>query len=80
MDTLRRYLNQHTPQQQEAFARACGTSLNYLRKALSTGQKLGEGLCIRMDRESCGEVTCESLRPDVDWAYLRAKPAVEATA
>lgn len=28
-------------------------------------------LCIVLERESHGAVTCEDLRPDVDWAYLR---------
>ncbi|MCR4158802.1 helix-turn-helix domain-containing protein [Kerstersia gyiorum] len=57
---------------QDDYARRCGTTVSYLRKAASIGQRLGEGLCISLDRESCGQVSCESLRPDVDWAYLRA--------
>lgn len=59
-----------TPEQ-EAFAKRCGTSLNYLRKAISTGQQLRESLVIDIERESGGEVRCEQLRPDVDWAYVR---------
>ena len=59
-------------EQQDDFARRCGTSIGYLRKAHYAKQSLGESLCINIDRESGGVVTCESLRPDVDWAYLRA--------
>lgn len=28
--------------------------------------------CIEIERASGGAVRCEDLRPDVDWAYLRA--------
>lgn len=27
--------------------------------------------CPAIERATSGEVTCEQLRPDVDWAYLR---------
>lgn len=71
METLRQYLNSLSTYEQAAFAVRCGTTLNYLRKALSKGQKLGEALCINLERESQGVVICEELRPDVDWAFLR---------
>lgn len=81
MDTLRTYLNSLPPSDQHQFAAACGTSLGYLRKAISAGQMLGEGLVINIDRESAGKVRCEDLRPDVDWAYLRGTaPAGEREA
>jgi len=28
--------------------------------------------CPKIERETSGAVRCEDLRPDVDWAYLRA--------
>lgn len=71
MDTLRYYLNSLSVLEQAALAERCGTTLNYLRKAISKGQRLGETLCINLERESHGVVVCEELRPDVDWAYLR---------
>lgn len=75
MDTLLAYLNSLDASAREAFAARCGTSIGYLRKAISIGQRIGEGLCIEIDRESAGAVTCEVLRPDVDWAYLRKSKA-----
>jgi DNA-binding transcriptional regulator YdaS (Cro superfamily) len=69
------YLNRLNFEERQDFATRCGTSVGYLRKAASVGQ-LGEGLCIRIDRESAGVVTCEDLRPDVDWAYLRRSAPV----
>ena len=71
MDTLRDYLNSMSPPEQVEFAARCGTSVGYLRKAISLGQNLGDRIVIAIERESDGAVTCESLRPDVDWKFLR---------
>ena len=71
METLRTYLNGLETREQIDFCLRCKTSMGYLRKALSIGQRLGESLCIDIERESSGAVRCEVLRPDVDWAYLR---------
>lgn len=76
MKPLLKYINSLPVAEQQAFAAACGTSVGYLRKAISTKQPLGESLCINLERESGRTVTCEQLRPDVDWAYLRnSQPA-----
>lgn len=72
MDTLLDYLNGLSSEQQKAFANRCGTSVGYLRKAISINQRLGESLCINIERESGGAVRCDVLRPDVDWAFLRS--------
>ena len=69
------YLNLMSADQQRAFALTCETTVGYLRKAASTGQNLGEGLVMRIERASARAVTCEDLRPDVDWAYLRGTAA-----
>lgn len=78
METLRTFLSGFTSSEQSAFAIKAGTSIGYLRKALSVGQRLGESICIGIERESFGAVRCEDLRPDVDWAYLRGTVAVDA--
>ena len=52
------------------FALRCRTSIAHL-KNIAYGKAVGEDLAINIDRESGGKVPCESLRPDVDWAYLR---------
>lgn len=72
MNSLLTFLNALTPDAREAFAARCGTTVGYLRKVCSTGQKLGESLCINIDRETRGAIRCEELRPDVDWQYIRA--------
>lgn len=77
MNILIAYLNGLPRAEQDAFAKRCGTSVNYLRKAVSTGQKLGESLCINLDRESGGAVPLDLLRTDVDWKYVRNRQALE---
>lgn len=71
MEALRTYLNTLGTQAQLDFAARCQTSVGYLRKAISAGQKLGESIVIAIERESAGAVKCEQIRPDVDWAYIR---------
>lgn len=75
MDTLLKHLNSLAPDAQTAFAIRCGTSVGYLRKAISIHQRLGESLVINIERESGGVVRCEVLRPDVDWDFLRGARA-----
>lgn len=75
MKQLLKYLNSMSRADQDLYAKRCETSVGYLRKAASAGQRLGERLCIALDRESGGIVACEGLRPDVDWAYLRGGKA-----
>lgn len=71
MKQLLSYLNGLPRPERLEFARRCGTSEGYLRKAVSKAQRLDGGLCINIDRESGGAVPCECLRSDIDWGYLR---------
>lgn len=75
MNTLLAYLNAMSADERKDFCNRCGTTEGYLRKAISIGQKIGESLCINIDRESGGTVTVESLRDDVDWAHIRSNAA-----
>lgn len=79
MKNLLSYLNGLPTLEQQEYARRCGTSIGYLRKAISKGQRLGEGLVINLERESGGTVRCEEVRPDVDWAYLRSRQDAAST-
>lgn len=78
MEKLRDFLNGMDKARRTAFVAACGTTEGYLRKAISVKQKLGADLCIAIERESAGAVPCESVRPDVDWAYIRASLPAKA--
>ncbi|GGD63168.1 transcriptional regulator [Caballeronia grimmiae] len=76
MDKLRTYLNSMAPEKQEEFARRCGTTLGYLRKAISADQQFDVQLCINIEVESMGAVRCEHLRPKVTWSKLRGSAVV----
>jgi DNA-binding transcriptional regulator YdaS (Cro superfamily) len=57
--------------ERENFARRCETSPAHLTNIAYGSKTCGESLAINIERESSGIVVCESLRPGVDWAYLR---------
>jgi hypothetical protein len=65
MDTLRAYLSTLTPTDQADFARRAGTSIGYLRKALSKGQRFDGGLVRQLHVHSNGAVSLTELRPDI---------------
>lgn len=65
MQTLRSYLKSLNPDQQDAYARRCGTSLGYLRKALSKGQRFDGALARLLWDHSHGQVSRHELRPDI---------------
>lgn len=71
MSTLLTHLNSLPVPEQVMFARRCKTSVGYIRKAVSKGQRFDVALCISFERESGGAVRCEEVRPDVDWSFLR---------
>jgi DNA-binding transcriptional regulator YdaS (Cro superfamily) len=68
---LRSFLKSLSQSEQSRYAKRCGTTIGYLRKAMSAEQDFGDALVVALDRESSGAVRCERLRPDIDWAYLR---------
>jgi len=81
MDKLLKFLNGLHPDARTAFATACGTSVGYLRKAVSSGQLLNAATCVAVERESNGEVVRKDLRPD-DWRDIwpELAPSCAATA
>lgn len=65
METLRSYLATMPPAEQAAYAVRAGTTIGYLRKAMSKRQRFDGALARRLDEESRGEVLRYDLRPDV---------------
>ncbi|MGR4897486.1 hypothetical protein ACIPR8_19780 [Stenotrophomonas sp. LARHCG68] len=65
MDTLRAHLSTLVPADQAAYAARCGTTIGYLRKALSKGQRFDGGLVRLLHVESGGVVSLTELRPDI---------------
>lgn len=72
MKKLLTYLNELPVPDRTQFAMRCGTSFDYLRQIGYGNRLCREALAINIERESQRAVTCEELRPDVDWGYLRA--------
>ncbi len=68
---LRTFLAEKTPAERKTFAERCGTSAGHLANVAYGYKPCGAALAIAIERESRGRVRCETLRPDVDWKYLR---------
>ncbi|KHO34830.1 antirepressor protein Cro [Enterobacter sp. FB] len=69
MEKLRTYLNSLSLEEQREFASRCGTSIGYLRKALSKNHELGAALCVLIEKFSNGTVTRKDLHPG-DWVSI----------
>lgn len=69
MEALRNHLNDLTTDQQTALADRCGTSVGYLRKAISVGQTLGAATCVAIEVATRRHVMRWDLRPD-DWHLI----------
>ncbi|KLF53525.1 antirepressor protein Cro [Klebsiella aerogenes] len=69
MEALRQYLNSLSLVEQRDFAISCGTTIGYLRKALSRNHELGAALCVSIEKESGGKVTRKHLHPG-DWVSI----------
>lgn len=80
MEELKAYLRSLEGEDAKlAFAKRCGTSLNYLKSVAYNAKKASESLAINIERESSGAVKVEMLRPDVDWAVIRNPRPAEPT-
>ena len=65
MEKLREYLNSISVTDQVAFAIKCGTTVGYLRKAISVGSRFDGALCLRIVVNSKRKVKRSDLRPDI---------------
>lgn len=74
METLRAYLATLSPDEQSTYAASCGTTIGYLRKALSTKPRLDGALVRLLDEQSGGAVDRTDLRPDI---WPRSQPSDE---
>lgn len=69
MEALKRYMVNLSPSEKKDFATRCGTTLNYLRKVMSTGQKIGPELCVQIEKQSSGAVSRQLLSP-TNWREI----------
>lgn len=59
------------------FAAAIGVPPPLVSQWRTNERRVPAERCPDIERATNGQVTCEELRPDVDWAYLR-KPSKKA--
>lgn len=69
--TLHEYLKPMTRDEIQALAERCKTSAGQLKQVAYGNRRPSAALSIDLDRETQGAVTCEELRPDLDWAHVR---------
>jgi len=77
METLRNYLNALSVSMQQEFASNCGTTVEYLRKAISAKQKLGAALSVQIEVNSNCKVLRKDLHPE-DWFKIWPELAAAA--
>jgi DNA-binding transcriptional regulator YdaS (Cro superfamily) len=70
------FLAQMDIKARKAFAKRCGTTIGSLNNVAYGCRPCGEKLAIEIEKFSERAVTCEELRDDVDWSYLRGTAAV----
>ena len=59
----------------EELAARCETTAGQLKQIAYGNRRASVRLAVSLERETQGKITCEQLRPDVDWAYLRGSKA-----
>lgn len=69
MEQLRIHLNGLSQENQKSFSDSCGTTIGYLRKAISANDLLNPITCVQIEKISNGIVSRKDLRPD-DWVKI----------
>ncbi|POA50754.1 MULTISPECIES: transcriptional regulator [Pseudomonas] len=73
--SLHTYMKSLDKLQVEDLACRCKTTMGQLKQIAYGNRRASGGLAVNLERETKGAVTCEELRPDIDWAYLRGSKA-----
>ena len=55
----------------KTLANGVGSTVAYIRHLAAGRKRCGESLAIEIEKFTSGDIRCEDLRPDIDWAYLR---------
>ena len=60
---------------QSELARRLAVTKSMVSQLCSDALRVPAELAIAIERETAGAVTVEELRPDIDWAVIRGRPA-----
>lgn len=63
---------------QAALGRAVGVPPAFVFQWLNSKRQVPTERCPAIEQATKGEVTCEELRPDVDWEYLSRRQPLRA--
>ncbi|MEI7216245.1 helix-turn-helix domain-containing protein [Pectobacterium carotovorum] len=64
---------------QASMARLLGVSAPTINQWVNGVRPIPAERCLEIEKITQGKVTCEELRPDVDWAYLRSTDRGQGT-
>jgi DNA-binding transcriptional regulator YdaS (Cro superfamily) len=78
MQKLIEFLEQQPAGYKAELAAAINRHPSYFSRQLSGDRSFTVQDCIGIEKHTTGQVRCEDILPDVDWAYLRR--SVEAAA
>ncbi len=73
--TLHEYLKGLDKASTDDFARKCGTSVGQLKQVAYGNRRASAALAVSIEKQTNRVVTCEQLRSDIDWAFLRGSKA-----
>lgn len=76
--TLHEYIRGLEREALYSLANRCRTSVGQLKQVAYGNRRAGAGLAVDIERETGGAITCEQLRADIDWAFVRSTSAKKA--
>ncbi len=76
MEKLIAFLDKQPTGYKTELAKAINRPPSYFSRQLSGDRAFTEGDCIGIEKFTAGQVRCEDILPDVDWAYLRGSAPV----
>lgn len=79
MEKLLKYINSMKKEEQSAFAVSVGTTIGQMRKAIYIGQKLSPKVCVKIEKETKGQITRADLYGDEAHLFWPDLPACAGT-
>lgn len=68
---LRKYFLSLSTEDRDKFAQNCGTTVGQIEHIYRGNRSCSETLAIEIEKHSNGQIRCEMLCPETDFAYLR---------
>ena len=75
IDSLLAHLKSLEQKERDLLAEKCGTTSKYLYQIAYGNKPCRVDLAIDIDKQTSGNVSIFTLRPDVDWKYVAVRAA-----